>query len=84
MNRYEGKDYSDSESTSRPHGVEVKLRPFIHEIYLTLFVQNMNFFFFVNILVLKMDYNFVMYKGGKWTKWACNATFNGKCVLKTK
>ena len=36
---YEGKDRSDSESMSRPHGVEVKLRPCIHEIYLTLFVQ---------------------------------------------
>ena len=83
MNRYEGKDHSDSESTSRPHGVEVKLRPFIHEIYLALFVQNM-IFCFVNILVLKMAYNAVMYKGGKWTKWACNAIFNGKYVLKTK
>ena len=44
MNRYEGKDRSDSESTSRPHGVEVKLRPCIHEIYLTLFVQNLILF----------------------------------------
>ena len=39
MNRYEGKDRSDSKSTSRPHGVEIKLQPRIHEIYLTLFVQ---------------------------------------------
>ena len=44
MNRYEGKDRSDSESTLRPHGVEVKLRPCIHEIYLTLFVQTMILF----------------------------------------
>ena len=63
MNRYEGNDRSDSESTSRPHGVEVKLRPCIHEIYLTLFVQTL--IFFVNILVLKTAYNAVMYKGGK-------------------
>ena len=84
MNIYEGKDRIDSESTSRPHGVEVKLRPCIHEIYLTLFIQTLFFFFFVNILVLKTAYNAIMYKGGKWTKWACNAIFNGKCVLKTK
>ena len=82
MNRYEGKDRINSESTSRPHGVEVKLQPYIHEIYLTLFVQSM--ILFVNILVLKMAYNVIMYKGGKWTKWVCNAIFNGKCVLKTK
>ena len=82
VNRYEGKDHSDSESTSRPHGVEVKLRPCIHEIYLILFVHTL--FCFVNILVLKPTYNSVMYKGGKWTKWAFNAIFNGKCVLKTK
>ena len=44
MIRYERKDRSDSESTSRPHGVEVKLRPCIHEIYMTLFVQILNFF----------------------------------------
>ena len=44
MNRYEGKDNNDSESTSRPHGVEVNLRPCIHEIYLTLFVQIMILF----------------------------------------
>ena len=41
VNRYEGKDRSDSESTSRPHGVEVKLRPSNHEIYLTFFVQTL-------------------------------------------
>ena len=82
MNRYEGKDRSNSESTSRPHEVEVKLRPCIHEIYLTLFVQTL--IWFVNTLVLKTAYNSVMFKGGKWTKWACNAIFNGKCVLKTK
>ena len=44
MNRYEGKDCSDSESTSRPHEVEVKLRPCIYEIYLTLFVQTLVLF----------------------------------------
>ena len=82
MNKYKGKDRNDSESTSRPHGVEVKLRPYIHEIYLTLFVQNL--ILFCIYLVLKTAYNVVMYKGGKWTKWACNAIFNGKCVLKTK
>ena len=71
---YERKDRSDSESTLRPLGVEVKLRPSIHEIYLT----------FLNILVLKTAYNAVMYKCGKLTKWACNITFNGKCILKTK
>ena len=41
---YEGEDRSDSESTSRPHRVEVKLRPCIHEIYLTLFVKTLIFF----------------------------------------
>ena len=82
MNRYEGKDRSDSESTSKPHGVEVKLRPCIHEIYLALFVQTL--ILFCKYFVLKTVYNSVMYKGGKWTKWACNAIFNGKCVLKTK
>ena len=41
MNRYEGKDLSDSELTPKPHGVEVKLRPCIHEIYLTLFIQTL-------------------------------------------
>ena len=45
MNKYEGKDRSYSESTSRPHGVEVKLRLCIHEIYLTLFVQTLILFF---------------------------------------
>ena len=44
MNKYEGKDHSDSESVSRPHGVEVKLRPCILEIYLTLFVQTLILF----------------------------------------
>ena len=44
MNRYEGKDRSDSESMSRPVGVEVKFRPYIHEIYLTLFVQTLILF----------------------------------------
>ena len=44
MNRYEGKDRSNSESTLRPQGVEVKLRPYIHEIYLTLFVQTLILF----------------------------------------
>ena len=82
MNRYEGKDRNDSESMSRPHGVEVKLRPCIHEIYLKLLYKLL--FCFVNILVLKTAYNFVMYKGGKWDKCACNAIFNGKCVLKNK
>ena len=43
MNRYEGKDRSDSESTSRLHRVEVKLQPCIHEICLTLFVQTLSF-----------------------------------------
>ena len=41
---YEGKDRSDSKSTSGPHGVEVKLRPCIHEIYLTFFVQTLILF----------------------------------------
>ena len=44
MNRYEEKDCSDSESTSRPHRVEVKLQPSIHEIYLTLFIQTLILF----------------------------------------
>ena len=41
---YEGKDRNDSKSTSRPHGVEVKFRPYIHEIYLTHFVQTLILF----------------------------------------
>ena len=44
VNMYEGKERNDSESTSRPYGVEVKLRPCIHEIYLTLFVQTLILF----------------------------------------
>ena len=44
MNKYEGKDRNNSKSTLRPHGVEEKLRPCIHEIYLTLFVQTLIFF----------------------------------------
>ena len=44
VNKYEGKDCSDSESTSRLHGVEVMLRLCIHEIYLTLFVQTLILF----------------------------------------
>ena len=44
VNEYEGKNRNDSESTSRPHEVEVKLRSCIHEIYLTLFVQNLILF----------------------------------------
>ena len=82
MNRYKGKDCRNSESTSRPHEVEVKLRPYIHEIYLTLFVQTL--ILFCKYFCVKTTYNVVMYKYGKWTKWACNAIFNGKCVLKTK
>ena len=41
---YEGKYRNDLDSTSRPHGVEVKLRPCNHEIYLTLFVQTLILF----------------------------------------
>ena len=44
MNMYEGNDRSDSVPTSRPHGVEVKLRSCIHEMYLTLFVQTLILF----------------------------------------
>ena len=44
MNRYKEKDRSDSESTSRPHEVEVKLQTCIHEIYLILFVQTLILF----------------------------------------
>ena len=44
MNIYDGKDRRNSESMSRPHGVEVKLRSCIHEIYLTLFVQTLILF----------------------------------------
>ena len=44
MNRYERKDRNYSEATSRPYGVEVKLRPCIHEIYLALFVQDLILF----------------------------------------
>ena len=51
---YEEKDHNDLESTSRPHGVEVKLQPCIHEIYLTFFVQNLilfcKYFFIENSL----------------------------------
>ena len=44
MNIDEGNDRNNSELTSRPHGVEVKLRPCIHEIYLILFVQTLILF----------------------------------------
>ena len=82
MNRYERKNRSDLESTSRPHRVEVKLRPCIHEIYLTIFVQTL--ILFCKYFGIENDYNVVIFKGGKWTKWACNAIFNETCVLKTK
>ena len=45
MNMYEGKDHSDLESMSSPHGIEVKLRLCIHEIYLTLFIQTLILFY---------------------------------------
>ena len=41
---YEEKDRNNSESTSRSYEVEVKFRPCIHEIYLTLFVQTLILF----------------------------------------
>ena len=42
MNRYEGKDRSDSESTSRPHGVEVAL--IMHSLNIfDIFCTNLDF-----------------------------------------
>ena len=35
MNRYEDKDHRDLESTSKLHGVGVKIRPRIYEMDLT-------------------------------------------------
>ena len=36
VNRYEDKDRKDLESTSKFRGVEVKIRPYIHEMDLTI------------------------------------------------
>ena len=36
MNRYEDKDRRDLELTSKLHAVEVKIRPCIHEMDLTI------------------------------------------------
>ena len=51
MNRYENKDRSDLESTSKLRGVEVKIRPCIHEMDLTILYKLR--FSFVNVLILK-------------------------------
>ena len=51
MNRYEEKDRRDLESTLKLHGVEVKIRPCIHEIDLTILQKLL--FHFVNVLMLK-------------------------------
>ena len=36
MNKYEDNDCRDLESTSKLHGVEVKIRPCIHEMDFTI------------------------------------------------
>ena len=57
MNRYEDKDRKDLESTSKLRGVEVKIRPCIHEMDLTTLYKLR--FFFVNVLILKTLIYFV-------------------------
>ena len=51
MNRYEDKDCRDLESTSKLRDVEVKIRPCIHEMDLTILYKFS--FNFVNVLILK-------------------------------
>ena len=57
MNRYEDKDCRDLESTSKLCGVEVKIRPCIHDIDLTILYNLL--FYFVNVLILKTLIYFV-------------------------
>ena len=40
VNRYEDKDRRDLESMSKLRGVEVKIRPCIHEMDLTIFINS--------------------------------------------
>ena len=51
MNRYEDKDRRDLESTSKLRGVEVKIRPCIYEMDLTILYKLC--FYFINVLILK-------------------------------
>ena len=39
MNRYEDKDHRYLKSTSKLRGVEVKIRPYIHKMDLTIFYK---------------------------------------------
>ena len=57
MNMYKDKDRRDLESTSKLHGVEVKIRPYIHEMDLTILYKLL--FYFVNILILKIIIYFI-------------------------
>ena len=43
MNMYKDKDGKDLESTSKLHGIEVKINPCIHEMDLTIFFINSDF-----------------------------------------
>ena len=61
MNRYEDLDRSESDSSSKSHRGKVSSVTCIHEIDLTLFVQN----HFVNILILKTACNAILYKSGE-------------------
>ena len=57
MNRYEDKDHRDLELTSKLRSVEIRIRPFIHEMDLTILYKLL--FYFVNVLILKTLIYFV-------------------------
>ena len=59
MNKYEDKDHRDLESTSKLRSVELKIRPCIHEMDLTILYKLL--FYFVNVLILKTLIYFVNY-----------------------
>ena len=57
VNKYEDKDRKYLESTSKIRGVEVKIRPCIHEMDLTILYKLL--FYFLNVLILKTLIYFV-------------------------
>ena len=57
MNKYEDKERGDLELTSKLRSVEVKIRPCIHEMDLTILYKL--WFYFVHVLIVKTLIYFV-------------------------
>ena len=57
MNKYEEKERGDLELTSKLRSVEVKIRPCIHEMDLTILYKL--WFYFVHVLIVKTLIYFV-------------------------